>query len=256
MYSDMSRRTIAVSSSNRKAASALVSSVLPTPVGPRNMNEPIGRFGSCRPARARRTAVETALTASPCPTTRWAMHVLHAQELVLLALQHLVDGHARPARDDLRDVVRRHGLLDHAASCPRPPPPRELLLELRDDGIGQLARALVLAAALGVDELVARVVELLLELGRAAELVLLRLPAAGQLGRALLEVGELLLEPREPVARGLVGLLLERLLLDLELNDRAGRSRRAPRAWNRPACAGATPPRRRGRWPCRAGSGR
>ena len=33
MYSDMSMRTIALSSSNRNAASALVSSVLPTPVG-------------------------------------------------------------------------------------------------------------------------------------------------------------------------------------------------------------------------------
>ena len=73
MYSDMSMRTIALSSSNRKAASALVSSVLPTPVGPRNMNEPIGRFGSCRPARARRTAVETACTASRWPTTRRAI---------------------------------------------------------------------------------------------------------------------------------------------------------------------------------------
>ena len=72
MYSDMSMRTIAVSSSNRNAASALVSSVLPTPVGPRNMNEPIGRFGSCRPARARRTAVDTAVTASFWPTTRLA----------------------------------------------------------------------------------------------------------------------------------------------------------------------------------------
>ena len=73
MYSDMSMRTIAVSSSNRNAASALVSSVLPTPVGPRNMNEPIGRFGSCSPARARRTAVATAVTASSWPTTRWAI---------------------------------------------------------------------------------------------------------------------------------------------------------------------------------------
>src|SRR5437588_95868 len=60
MYSDMSSRIIAASSSNRNSASALVSSVLPTPVGPRNMNEPIGRCGSCSPARARRTAVETA----------------------------------------------------------------------------------------------------------------------------------------------------------------------------------------------------
>jgi hypothetical protein len=34
------------------------------------MNEPIGRFGSCRPARERRTAVETARTASAWPMTR------------------------------------------------------------------------------------------------------------------------------------------------------------------------------------------
>ena len=34
------------------------------------MNEPIGRLGSCNPARARRTAVDTALTASAWPTTR------------------------------------------------------------------------------------------------------------------------------------------------------------------------------------------
>ena len=46
-------RTMCVSSSNRNSASARASSVLPTPVGPRKMNEPIGRLGSCRPgARA------------------------------------------------------------------------------------------------------------------------------------------------------------------------------------------------------------
>jgi hypothetical protein len=36
--------------SNRKPASALHSSVLPTPVGPRNRKEPVGRFGSLRPS--------------------------------------------------------------------------------------------------------------------------------------------------------------------------------------------------------------
>ena len=46
------------------------SSVLPTPVGPKNKNEPLGRWGSASPARALRTAWETAVTASPCPTTR------------------------------------------------------------------------------------------------------------------------------------------------------------------------------------------
>ena len=74
MYSDMSIRVIAASSSKRNQAKAFVSSVLPTPVGPRNINDPIGRWGSCNPARARRTAFTTALTASACPTTRSPRH--------------------------------------------------------------------------------------------------------------------------------------------------------------------------------------
>ena len=43
----------------------------------------------------------------------------------------------------------------------------------------------------------------------------------GQRGGLLLEVGELALEPRQPVARRLVGLLLQRLALDLQLDDAA-----------------------------------
>ena len=45
------------------SASALLSSVLPTPVGPRNKNVPIGRFSLRTPARARRKASLTTLTA-------------------------------------------------------------------------------------------------------------------------------------------------------------------------------------------------
>ena len=52
------------------SASALESSVFPTPVGPRNRKEPIGRRGSLRPTRPRRMALETAVTASSWPTTR------------------------------------------------------------------------------------------------------------------------------------------------------------------------------------------
>ena len=37
---------------------------------PKNINEPTGRFGSCKPARARRTAFATASSASSCPITR------------------------------------------------------------------------------------------------------------------------------------------------------------------------------------------
>jgi len=72
MYSDISSRIIAPSSSNKNSASALESSVLPTPVGPKNKKDPIGRFSSCNPARARLTALDTALMAFTCPTTRSA----------------------------------------------------------------------------------------------------------------------------------------------------------------------------------------
>ena len=64
MNSLMSMRTIASVESNRNSASALHSSVLPTPVGPKNRNEPFGRFGSDNPARERRMASATARTAS------------------------------------------------------------------------------------------------------------------------------------------------------------------------------------------------
>ena len=57
----MSMRTIARSSSNRYSARARASSVLPTPVGPRNRKLPIGRCGSERPARERRMALATAV---------------------------------------------------------------------------------------------------------------------------------------------------------------------------------------------------
>ena len=71
----MSIRTIARSSSNRKSASARASSVLPVPVGPRNRNDPVGRLGSLMPARARRTASLTAVTAARWPISRSPMTV-------------------------------------------------------------------------------------------------------------------------------------------------------------------------------------
>ncbi len=70
MYSDMSIRTIASSSPKRNSASVRASSVLPTPEGPRKMNEPAGRFGSLIPARERRIALETAVIATSWPITR------------------------------------------------------------------------------------------------------------------------------------------------------------------------------------------
>ena len=69
-YSLMSMRTMAWSSSKRNSARARAVSVFPTPVGPRKINEPMGRLGSESPDRARRTALATSSRASSCPTTR------------------------------------------------------------------------------------------------------------------------------------------------------------------------------------------
>ena len=52
------------------SARALASSVLPTPVGPAKMKQPVGRLGSFRPLRLRRTALATLLIASSWLMTR------------------------------------------------------------------------------------------------------------------------------------------------------------------------------------------
>ena len=57
------------SSPNIASASAFESSVLPTPVGPRNMKLPIGLLGSLIPTLARLTALAIDFTASFCHTT-------------------------------------------------------------------------------------------------------------------------------------------------------------------------------------------
>jgi len=53
---------------NISNANDLANSVLPTPVGPTNINEG-GLFTDFRPARFLRIALETASTASSCPIT-------------------------------------------------------------------------------------------------------------------------------------------------------------------------------------------
>ena len=56
IYSDISRRIIQSSEPNSSSASALHSSVFPTPVGPKNKKEAQGRLGSFKPTRERRIA--------------------------------------------------------------------------------------------------------------------------------------------------------------------------------------------------------
>src|SRR5687768_7467827 len=111
----MSMRTIAASSPKRASASVRASSVLPTPVGPKNRKEPIGRLGSESPALALRIASATAITPSSWPTTlscscssRRMSRALHLGELG--------DGDAGGTAHHLRYVLGRH-LSDGAAGA-------------------------------------------------------------------------------------------------------------------------------------------
>ena len=53
MYSLMSTRINASSVSNKNSESVFANSVLPTPVGPKKIKDPMGRLGSLNPARVR-----------------------------------------------------------------------------------------------------------------------------------------------------------------------------------------------------------
>ena len=86
------------------SANAFTSSVLPTPVGPRNRNEPIGRLGSCSPALRTphglgRDGFQRLLLPNHAVC---GDRILHPQQLGTLAFEHLLDRHTGPAGDDLR----------------------------------------------------------------------------------------------------------------------------------------------------------
>ena len=202
------------------------------------------------PDRVRHRLHRLALADDPAPEL-----LLHAQELLALALEHPVDRDAGPALDHRRHLLRRDRLLDHhvlagALGLLQP------LLELRDDAVGELARPLQVPLPLDVLELHPRLVELLLQLRRALQLVPLRPPARRHLRRALLERAELLHQPRQPVlARRVASRASAPPPRSASAGSR-GRARRAPRASNPPPCAAGSPPRPSGRSPCPAGTGR
>ena len=82
MNSDMSKRTSDFSLPNMNCARVRATSVLPTPVGPRNRNEPMGRFGLFSPARERRMARASAEMARSCEMTRLVQLFFDAKQLL------------------------------------------------------------------------------------------------------------------------------------------------------------------------------
>ena len=114
MYSDMSMRTIARSSSNRNSASARASSVLPTPVGPRNRNEPIGRFGIREPGTRTPDRVRDRDDRLVLTDDALVQMLFEPHELRHLAFHEARDGNAGPLGDDLGDVFLVDLFLQHA----------------------------------------------------------------------------------------------------------------------------------------------
>ena len=114
----MSSRTIRSSSPNSASASARASSVLPTPVGPRNRKLPIGRSGSPRPARERRTASATTLDRLVLPDHPLVQVLLQAEQPLPLLLGELADRDAGGPGHHLGDVLDA----DLGDAGPSPPP--------------------------------------------------------------------------------------------------------------------------------------
>ena len=182
MYSDMSMRTIACSSSNRNAASALVSSVLPTPVGPEEHER------ADRPVRVLQAGARAA---------HGGRHRVHGLLLADDALARARPPCAAACRARLPASCRpecRSSATRPARCARRSPPPRpcrralpcasasfSLLLELGNDAIGQFAGALAKSPLrCAWSSSVRASSSSSLSFCAPAELVLLRLPARGE----------------------------------------------------------------------------
>ena len=92
-----------------------------------------------------------------------------------------------------------------------------LFLELRYLAVGDLGRLLQIAAPSRQLGFGARLLDLLLDLGDAAEDFFFLLPLGSHGGGFFFQLSQLALEILEPLARSLVLFFLERLPLDLEV---------------------------------------
>ena len=146
--------------------------------------------------------------------------VLHVEQLLALAFHHLVDRNAGPAADHPGDVLLGHLLAQHGVGglALRL---GELPFQLGDAPVGKLPGLRQIALALGLFQFEPRGVERLLDAPLCRDLVALVLPAGGEFGGLLFEIGKILAQRDETVPGVRVGLLLERLFLDLKLDDLA-----------------------------------
>ena len=254
-------RTIARSSSKRKSASARASSVLPTPVGPRNRKRAdrpvgVGQAGAAAADGVGHRGDGLVLADDPL-----VQHVLEADELRHLALHEPGHGHAGPLGDDLGDVLLVDLLLQHLLRRPGARRARSVASSTSRSSSGMRAVAdlgglLEVALALARSASARSCSSCSLSSRMRVDGVLLGLPVG-------LHRVDLLARGRPAPRRARRGAPARRRRSPWPAppaRSRAGgcaaRRRRSRSASSRSRCAAWTRPRRRGRWPCRAGSGR
>ena len=233
---------MARSSSNRNSASVLASSVLPTPVGPRNRNEPVGRSGSLMPARERRTASDTAVTAACWPIRRRPSSSSIRRSLPVSPSS------SRPVGMPVHAATTSAMSSAPTSSCTidspsRSTPPRlwasvELLFHGRDLGVEQPAGRLEVALALGPLGGDAHLVDALLDLADAVEALLLGLPALLERPQGLLLVGQLDAQLLQPVLAARRRSRSAGAAPPSGAGRRCAAARRSRPGWSRSPCAG------------------
>ncbi len=186
------------------------------------MNDPIGRDGSSSPARARRTAFDTASSASRWPTTRSARRSSIVSSFACSPSSIFVTGtpvHFETISAISSLVTSSESMLPSAwwrsasSFCFL----REALFELDEAAVAKLGGPLEIPGALGALVVRGERLALLLRLANGRDERLLGLPLRLHSVGGFAQVGDLPFDGGEPLAGSLVGLLLQGLALDLEL---------------------------------------
>ena len=222
----------------------------------------MGRLGSLRPARERRMALATTRQRRVLADHALAQALFHLDELLHFAFEHARDGNAGPLADDLGDVFLVDLFFQHARrAAPLPSCDGVQLLQLGFE-LGQFAvldlrGALELALARLLFDLEAQRLDLLLQLADAGDGLALLGPARAQSGDLLLSASaSFALDLSQALLAVRVGLALQRRALDFERGRLRAPADRSPSAPSRSEWPAKPRPRRPGRWPCRAESGR
>ena len=216
---------------------------------------PVG-VGDPGPAAAHR--VGHGLHGLPLSDHALAQLVFHPQQLGGLALQQPSGRDAGPGRHHVGDVVGTDLLLEHHVLAGLGLRQRgvELLLHLGDAPVAQLGGLGQVAVALGALGLAAQRLELFLELADDVDRVLLVLPA-WRSARPASPCGRPARRAASPAAPWTPRLLpWPAPSLRSPAGAPAARPRRSRPAASRSPSAAGWPPRRPGRWPCPAGTGR